>query len=523
MKLLLLVYIFLIPKESVATYETGKAAAEGSVSMAQRAINSKTLAAGGLTVSEHVPEARFQDGKTLQQEGDRLKVTHPDYHHIRHSQEGRLDYTFDVDTPLSKVSDEAGGEVMGQQFFVSKTCRRGGQQYLQTCKRERLVTLEVLPEIGHHTPRFCLGHWNSWGTGKNYCGGCRGGDYVVDRPKTVNKIRDEWVGCEVEESLRDSGAADLESLSPGEVENPRMIQGEPVSGDIWEETRVYRVGSTTVDQCASLRILGCVDEGGTCIQPKVLADGTSICLEYEHTFRCPAGKTTLKRPKDLSIPESETPTYVGNQNMAEALARMEALKQASLGMEKNADAVISIFKGEPRRCSTNFGGSFKDCCKSSGGFGVRLRLATACTPEEHELADWRSQKRCVFVGSRQTKNTFGMNVSKEYVYCCFPTKMARAIQQGGRAQLRLGFGTAETPNCNGFTPHGLQQLDWGRLDLSDAFEDVMHSAKRAAETLQRDYTQKQQDLAKPIEKDKRQAIQEAAHDVRTGGDHAPFL
>ena len=162
MKLLLLVYIFLMPKESVATYEAGKAAAEGGISAAQRIIHSKTLTAGGLTVSEHVPETRFQDGKTLQRAGEHMKATHPDYHHIRHSQDGRLDYTLDVDTPLSKVSTH-GEEVepVGQQSYIAKTCRRQGQQYSQTCKRERLVTLEVLPEIGHHTQRFCLGRWFS--------------------------------------------------------------------------------------------------------------------------------------------------------------------------------------------------------------------------------------------------------------------------------------------------------------------------------------------------------------------------
>lgn len=529
MTYLLLVLIF-FPKSSLASYEAGKAVAEGSVQSIQKAASLETLKAGGLTVSEHPPERRFQDAKALQREGDLVKVRDSHYQHLQKSKDGRNDYTFDLDASLSRL--EGGLETMetenkGQKTSMRKTCKRRGDMYHQTCKRERIVTLEVLPELGHHNPRYCPGHRESraWGTKHvlRHCGGCAGGEYVIDRPKTVNILRDEWVGCETEEALRDSGVAELESLTSSLVENPKIIQGEPVAGDIWEETRVYRVGTDTQDTCAPLRALGCVDEGGKCTQLKRLSDGTRICLEYEHVFRCEAGQTSFKSPKGFHLQTSDLPTYIGNQNMGEALARLEGLKQASLFMEKDGASVISIFKGESRRCSTNFGGAFKDCCKSTGGRGVRMRLATACTPEEIELAEWRSQKRCVFVGSRQTKNTFGMNLSKEYVYCCFPSLLARAIQQGGRAQLSLDFGTARAPNCNGFTPHGLQRLDWSRLDLSEALEDVMTSAKQAGEALQRDFAQKQRALSKPIEKERRKSWQSPDGVLGKGGKDAPTL
>lgn len=123
---------------------------------------------------------------------------------------------------------------------------------LQTCKRERIVILEVIPEIRKQNPRFCLGHWNRWGTSKSHCGGCRGGDEYVERSKEVRVLRDEWVGCELEESLRHDGLAELEELRSGPSELLRIIQGEPVSGDIWEETRVYRVERTTFDQVYAL-------------------------------------------------------------------------------------------------------------------------------------------------------------------------------------------------------------------------------------------------------------------------------
>ncbi len=409
----------------------------------------------------------------------------------------------------------------GNSQTITKVCRRSGISYTQSCTRERRVEIEVIPEKGHSNPRYCPGHRESraWGTKHvlRHCDGCEGGEYVIDQPKQVTILRDDWVGCEAEESLREEGAAELEEVRAGPVENPRIIQGEPISGNIWEETRFYRMGTHAFDQCGSLRALGCTDQGGRCVKTKTLRTGQTICLEYEHTFRCPLGSSKIRRSKDLKLPITEIPSYEGNKNMAESLARIEALKQATQSMETSGQVVISIFKGEDRRCTTNFGGAFKDCCKKGGGTGVPIGLSTQCTPDEKELADWRREGRCVFVGQRQKKDLFGMNLSKEYVFCCFPTKLARALQQGGRAQLGMGWGSAQHPDCQGFSPEALQRMDWSRLDLSEVFEDMARSAQQTAEALQRDYAQKQRALTLPSEKTRRQIIQKTALKTATEG------
>ncbi len=56
--------------------------------------------------------------------------------------------------------------------------------------------------------------------------------------------------------------------------------------------------------------------------------------------------------------------------------------------------------------------------------------------------------------------------------------MARIVAEQGRPQLKAfgpsgGWGTAEDPNCRGFTPEEFQQLDFSKIDLTEYFGDIM--------------------------------------------------
>jgi conjugal transfer mating pair stabilization protein TraN len=50
--------------------------------------------------------------------------------------------------------------------------------------------------------------------------------------------------------------------------------------------------------------------------------------------------------------------------------------------------------------------------------------------------------------------------------------MARLINQQGKAQLKLSFGSAEHPQCQGLTLDQLAQIDFSKLDLSELFEEI---------------------------------------------------
>ena len=58
------------------------------------------------------------------------------------------------------------------------------------------------------------------------------------------------------------------------------------------------------------------------------------------------------------------------------------------------------------------------------------------------------------------------------VFCCFSTKLARILHEQGREQLRITWGKADSPECRGFSLAELHQIDFTKIDLSDAIEDI---------------------------------------------------
>jgi len=177
-----------------------------------------------------------------------------------------------------------------------------------------------------------------------------------------------------------------------------------------------------------------------------------------------------------------------NQNKYKTLAQLEGLKQVAKHMEGNP--IASIFKGDDARCSINFGGDFKDCCGKEGGWGTRVGIGTKCSADEKTLKKARDDKRCISLGNRDKKKIAGVVVSTEDVFCCYPSKIARAIQEGARRQLGINFGSADSPNCRGLTPAELERVDFGNLDLRDAYSDIALSANKVKQEIKRDFEKK---------------------------------
>jgi len=76
--------------------------------------------------------------------------------------------------------------------------------------------------------------------------------------------------------------------------------------------------------------------------------------------------------------------------------------------------------------------------------------------------------------------------------------MARIVQEQGRPQLKAfgpsgGWGTAENPNCRGFTPQEFQQLDFSRIDLTEYFGDIQQNLSQKIQDAQTTVQRKIQD------------------------------
>ena len=193
--------------------------------------------------------------------------------------------------------------------------------------------------------------------------------------------------------------------------------------------------------------------------------------------------------------------------MLNAMAQLAVLKEVQNDIRAN----LGIFKGQARQCRKNCA-KFRDCCTTGKGWGMTLKFVE-CSGEERELAEWRDQKKCVFVGTYCAEKLLGTGICirKKSSFCCFGTKLAKLLNDQGRRQLGFGFGDAEEPDCRGLTPDELSRIDMSRMDLSELYEDVQKNFKPRS----------QDHIAQGVELDRiRENMSHMTKKVKVSGDGA---
>ena len=55
----------------------------------------------------------------------------------------------------------------------------------------------------------------------------------------------------------------------------------------------------------------------------------------------------------------------------------------------------------------------------------------------------------------------------------------RVIQEQGRAQLGLSFGTAKNPDCRGLNLEEIQRINWDKIDWSEVIKDFKEEAENS--------------------------------------------
>ena len=164
--------------------------------------------------------------------------------------------------------------------------------------------------------------------------------------------------------------------------------------------------------------------------------------------------------------------YSPNQELAHVLAKMAIFKELQNELK---DGLDQVFKGEGRSCKRDIA-SFRDCCKTSKGWGVSLGLA-GCDGEEALLGQKRQKGQCHFVGTFCAERVLGVCVTKKSTFCCFGSKLLRILQEQARVQLGMGWGSAESPDCRGLSPQKLASVDFSKLDLREAYAELMGKLK----------------------------------------------
>jgi conjugal transfer mating pair stabilization protein TraN len=105
---------------------------------------------------------------------------------------------------------------------------------------------------------------------------------------------------------------------------------------------------------------------------------------------------------------------------------------------------------------------------------IQLSGILECEEAEQVLAIKSDTRLCVNVGSYCSSRIplIGVCLEKTESHCCFNSRLARIINEQGRAQIGRGWGAAESPDCGGFTVAQLQGLDFSRMNLAEFYAEI---------------------------------------------------
>ncbi|RZI57619.1 MAG: hypothetical protein EOP37_19610 [Rubrivivax sp.] len=118
----------------------------------------------------------------------------------------------------------------------------------------------------------------------------------------------------------------------------------------------------------------------------------------------------------------------------------------------------------------------------------------SCDEEEGKLAMKEGARLCHAVGTYCSSciRVLGHCVScttHTTKKCCFNSSLARLINEQGRAQLRKGWGSAQKPDCSGFSVAQLQRMDFSKIDLTEFYASIVPRLPDAAAIQTRNATQ----------------------------------
>lgn len=257
-----------------------------------------------------------------------------------------------------------------------------------------------------------------------------------------------------------------------EGKETRVINGISVTLDCWKEQLTYQCN--TPNTCASLP--ECIKQSSAC---DTLIEG--VCITQKEQRQCEVqqcqdvglvcGEDSFALSGDFYDPDIQKSTDF-NSAAAGLAAVGEAGQDVANAANVTDDSPI-IFKGTAMSCTDKPIG-MSNCCQD-GGWGTDIGI-TKCSEEEKALGDAKDKKITVSLGQYCAEKVLGVCIRKKKSYCAFDSMLARIVQEDGRPQLGLNFGTPKHPNCSALSPKQLQQINMDNMDFSDFYSDMLEGA-----------------------------------------------
>lgn len=378
---------------------------------------------------------------------------------------------------------EHGSEHQGEDAVFE--CDESGHTFNTSCTKTRIVEVEIIPERKEVIRVEYLNRWFSNNSGKWRCrskscriNGCNGlcvkvPIYAVVQKREVKVKKEEWIDdCEHLEKLVADGFCTYGNKEVG-PQQTRTIQGEPITRPSWFEKYTYICKRNPQNGCDALKAKKCQQ-----VDSKCLEQINGMCVLWRMTYKCVSNIT--KKMHTYKVDGTHPFCFTGNcadtsypvnSEIMDALSQMAILKEVQEDVRKQ----IGIFKGNGRHCTIDCA-NFQDCCKTNSGWGVSVGL-TNCSENEKMLAQQRSYNLCVQVGTYCDSRFLGKCIRKKTGFCCFGSKLSKTIQEQGRQQLGIGWGTPENPDCRALTTDELSRLDFSKMDLTPLYDDINQKMK----------------------------------------------
>jgi len=288
--------------------------------------------------------------------------------------------------------------------------------------------------------------------------------------------KDEWIYAEESFlSLIQSPDCMLVKQECLDADSSKIINGKTVKRSCWKERLSFLQSQKSNNDCEKLKSRKCDLMGRTCLK-----QGINGCALWELTYKCYNKLGSIvKITGNYSCLDQENweTTYEPNHSLLDVTTKLAVFEEIEREMEKGQSTAenIHIFDAKKMKCSKTIASNLiYDCCFSHKGLATQVGLAK-CNSDELALADLREKGVCHYVG-KYSETIIGVKTEDKHVYCCFDSKLARIINEEGRSQLGLNWGSAEHPKCKGFSLEELGRLDFSRLDLSEVFQDYDKSA-----------------------------------------------
>ncbi|WP_140846647.1 conjugal transfer protein TraN [Paracoccus sp. FO-3] len=297
-------------------------------------------------------------------------------------------------------------------------------------------------------------------------------------------------GCVAEEAVCTSGPA------------VRTVMGFPVSRECWEYRQDHSCLAGDLDSrsdCGPFQAdQSCEVIGQTCLSEveaeEDLGEAPAGCQHWEYRYRCGGG---------IDLPEHCTAFNVcvgslcegivdePNTDFGNAAAWLTMLDEAAKDSEKSIDMQrVSLFAGAARNCRIGALSTI-NCCNDSGWANGILG---ECSENELALMDRVAAKAAIYVGTYCSRRVLGVCLQRRRSYCTFNSQLAMVFQKEIRRLAGTDWGSARSPNCTGLRLDEMERIDWDRIDLSEAFEDMMNEANVPTSEMVTDYLRDRLDL-----------------------------